>query len=69
MGQPIVLAEAFLSLTHQVQALIGMMQTIIPLIPQLAQLTLSLQLPLPVTPPTLSHDRPMTLSGERLPTK
>lgn len=37
MGQPTILAEAFLSLTHQVQVLARMMQTIIPLVPQLAQ--------------------------------
>ncbi|RRT64813.1 hypothetical protein B296_00007205 [Ensete ventricosum] len=36
-GLPVVIAEAFLSFTHQVQALAGMMQVIIPHIPQLMQ--------------------------------
>ncbi|RWV82548.1 hypothetical protein GW17_00055944 [Ensete ventricosum] len=34
---PIVSAEAFFGLTHQVQALVGMMHTIISLIPQLTE--------------------------------
>ncbi|RWW72375.1 hypothetical protein BHE74_00019827 [Ensete ventricosum] len=39
LGLPVVIAEAFLSFTHQVQALAGMMQVIIPHIPQLMQST------------------------------
>ncbi|RWW36996.1 hypothetical protein BHE74_00057942 [Ensete ventricosum] len=42
-----VSTEAFLGLTHQVQALAGMMQTIIPHIPQLMQMLASHQLVAP----------------------
>lgn len=55
MGQTIILAEAFLSLTHQVQALPRMMQTIIPLVPQLAQQSMFPQSLQPTAPgPPLS---------------
>ncbi|RZS20764.1 hypothetical protein BHM03_00053318 [Ensete ventricosum] len=37
LGPPVVTTEAFLGLTQQVQALIGMIEAIVPCIPQLAQ--------------------------------
>ncbi|RWW60641.1 hypothetical protein BHE74_00032359 [Ensete ventricosum] len=37
LGPPIVMAEAFLGLAQQVRTLIGMIQAIVPYIPQLAQ--------------------------------
>ncbi|RRT65829.1 hypothetical protein B296_00040169 [Ensete ventricosum] len=42
-GPPPVSGEAFFYLTHQVQALAGMMQTIVPHIPQLMQMLASQQ--------------------------
>ncbi|RRT84412.1 hypothetical protein B296_00005720 [Ensete ventricosum] len=47
----VVIAEAFLGLAHQVQALTGMIQAIIPYISQLAQTTAPLR-PEPQRPPT-----------------
>lgn len=38
IGHLIIITDAFLNLTHQVQTLAKMMQTIDPLLPQLAQL-------------------------------
>ncbi|RRT82575.1 hypothetical protein B296_00010018 [Ensete ventricosum] len=40
---PIISVEAFLDLTHQVQAQVGMMQTIVSHIPQLMQMLASQQ--------------------------
>ncbi|RZS13818.1 hypothetical protein BHM03_00045434 [Ensete ventricosum] len=37
LGPPVVTTEAFLGLTQQVQTLVGMIQAIVPYIPQLAQ--------------------------------
>ncbi|RZR83875.1 hypothetical protein BHM03_00010595 [Ensete ventricosum] len=52
-GKPyqVVTTEAFLELAHQVQALTGMIQAIIPYIPQLAQT---------MTPPRSEPQRPPT---------
>lgn len=44
-AQPPISPEVFLGLTHQVQVLSGMMQTIIPLVPHLAQLPTLPQMP------------------------
>ena len=38
MGPSVVTPEAFLSQTKQVQAMVGMMQTLAPLIPQIVWL-------------------------------
>lgn len=43
MGSLPIPLEAFLGLAQQVQALIGVMQAIAPLLPQLTQLTIPAQ--------------------------
>ncbi|RWV87829.1 hypothetical protein BHE74_00049841 [Ensete ventricosum] len=47
-GPSVVMVEAFLGLTHQVQAMVGIMQANIPHIPQLVQQTMPLE---PITQP------------------
>ncbi|RRT82990.1 hypothetical protein B296_00010395 [Ensete ventricosum] len=47
LGLPIVTTEAFLGLTHQVQALAGMVQTIVPYLPQFIQSITSQPAPQP----------------------
>ncbi|RWW12485.1 hypothetical protein GW17_00023845 [Ensete ventricosum] len=70
---PVITTEAFLSLTHQVQALVGMMQAIVPNISQLKLSVMPQQLaPLP-TPQQIQPQSPSTreeqpnLEGRRHP--
>ncbi|RWV78432.1 hypothetical protein GW17_00060608 [Ensete ventricosum] len=74
-GPPPVSVEAFLGFTHQVQALAGMMQTIIPYIPQLVQMLSqhpglprqTFQPPnIPRQPPQSKVPQSMLIRGERL---
>ncbi|RZS26001.1 hypothetical protein BHM03_00059290 [Ensete ventricosum] len=62
---PIVTTEAFISLTHQVQALAGMVQTIMPYLSQLIQ-SITSQQPTPQEVP-LQVESPATLIREDQP--
>ncbi|RZS14749.1 hypothetical protein BHM03_00046479 [Ensete ventricosum] len=70
---PVVTTKAFLGLTHQVQALAGMAQTIVPYLPQLIQLITSQSAPqttpLRVESPTapIREDQP-DIEGQQRPT-
>ncbi|RWW60845.1 hypothetical protein BHE74_00032130 [Ensete ventricosum] len=64
-GPPPVSAEAFFDLTHQVQALAGMMQTIIPHIPQLMQMLASQQPSAPRQAPQQGVPQSMSIRGEQ----
>ncbi|RRT42710.1 hypothetical protein B296_00050773 [Ensete ventricosum] len=74
---PMVSIEAFLCLTHQVQALARMMQTIIPHIPQLMQMLASHQLVAPwqapqqgvPQSPLVRREQPNNKGPHRPPTK